>query len=127
VTDAAGNPVDWPGLDFFVYAGDATGDRTVDFADLVPLAQNYNTAGKTYDQGDFDYDGDVDFADLVILAHHYNTTLPPPAAPAPAVATSPVQNSRRSPTAEPSALVFSTKPVAKPASKPRLVSKPPRR
>jgi hypothetical protein len=55
--------------------GDANIDRVVDFGDLVPLAQNYNTlTGATWVRGDFDYDGDVDFADLVPLAQNYNGT-----------------------------------------------------
>jgi hypothetical protein len=43
---------------------------------MVVLAQNYNAAGKTFGQGDFNYDGKVDFNDLVILAQRYNTSLP---------------------------------------------------
>jgi len=63
---------------------DVNGDRAVDFADLVVLAQNYNTVtGMTYADGDFNYDGAVDFEDLVLLAQRYNTVLPVPPAPAP--------------------------------------------
>jgi regulation of enolase protein 1 (concanavalin A-like superfamily) len=67
---------------FFVKAGDANRDGTVDFADLVILSQNYNQVGKTFSAGNFDYDpeGRVDFADLVILSQNYNTTLAPIAA-----------------------------------------------
>ena len=62
--------------------GDANLDRSVDFNDLVPLAQNYNTAGgKTWAQGDFPGDGAVDFNDLVQLAQNYNTSLTGAAAP----------------------------------------------
>jgi hypothetical protein len=43
---------------------------------LVRLAQNYNTTGKSWWQGDFTYDGVVNFNDLVKLAQNYNTTLP---------------------------------------------------
>ncbi|HEY7120281.1 MAG TPA: Ig-like domain-containing protein, partial [Tepidisphaeraceae bacterium] len=78
VTDAAGNPLptDFT-LDFFSLSGDANHDRSVDFNDLVVLAQNYNTTGgKTFDLGDFNYDGNVDFNDLVNLAQNYNKTLP---------------------------------------------------
>jgi len=54
--------------------GDANLDGTVDFNDLVKLAQNYNTSGgKTWFNGDFNYDGNVDFNDLVLLAQNYNT------------------------------------------------------
>jgi hypothetical protein len=78
---------------FFLLSGDTNRDRSVGFADLVALAQNYNTPGnKTWAQGDFNGDGSVDFADLVILAQHYGTTLPAPATP-----------SRRRPRRQPSA------------------------
>jgi hypothetical protein len=65
-------------FDFFAFAGDANRDRTVDFNDLVALAQNYNSSGKNLTQGNFNYDGAVDFNDLVLLAQRYNTSLPPP-------------------------------------------------
>jgi len=42
------------------------------------LAQNYNTSGKTFEEGDFNFDGDVDFNDLVVLAQRYNTALTAP-------------------------------------------------
>jgi hypothetical protein len=65
----------------YTLAGDATLDGTVDFNDLVHLAQNYNTTvSATTDSwwynGDFTYDGVVDFNDLVKLAQNYNTALP---------------------------------------------------
>jgi autotransporter-associated beta strand protein len=60
----------------FTLLGDATLDGTVDFNDLVKLAQNYNTAGTTWSSGDFTYDGLTDFNDLVKLAQNYNTALP---------------------------------------------------
>jgi hypothetical protein len=84
LTDAAGNPLaaDYT-FDFFVLGGDGNHDRSVDFNDLVKLAQNYNTTGgKTYADGEFTGDGNVDFNDLVILAQHYNTSLPVPGAAA---------------------------------------------
>jgi hypothetical protein len=89
VTDLAGNPLaaDFT-LDFFSLAGDANHDRTVDFNDLVKLAQNYNTSGKTWADGDFNGDGNVDFNDLVILAQRYNTSLPAPGTTAAAAAAS---------------------------------------
>jgi hypothetical protein len=86
IHDTAGRTLDGDGnsvegddyvLKFFTYAGDATRDRSVDFNDLVKLAQNYNTSGgKTWAQGDFTGDGAVDFNDLVKLAQHYNTSFP---------------------------------------------------
>ena len=63
--------------------GDANRDGVVDFNDLVKLAQNYNTTGKTWGDGDFTGDGNVDFNDLVVLAQRYNTSLPATPAPVP--------------------------------------------
>ena len=62
--------------------GDTNLDRTVGFADLVAVAQNYNGTGKTWSQGDFNYDGIVDFNDLVKVAQNYNQSLPAGAAAA---------------------------------------------
>jgi hypothetical protein len=61
---------------FHHLTGDADRNRSVDFADLVTLAQNYGTSRRTFSTGDFDYDDDCDFADLVLLAQRYNTSLP---------------------------------------------------
>jgi hypothetical protein len=105
VGDTAGNLMAADAtLNFFTLAGDANHDRSVDFNDLVALAQNYNTVGKTFAQGDFNNDGNVDFNDLVILAQRYNTTL---AAPGVAAFTAPgaaMPTKRRR-------TVFSSKPV----------------
>jgi probable HAF family extracellular repeat protein len=56
--------------------GDATADGSVDFNDLVALAQNYNTdsGSADWEHGDFTGDGNVDFNDLVLIAQNYNTT-----------------------------------------------------
>ena len=76
--------------DFFKLTGDANHDRSVDFNDLVKLAQNYNTTGgMTYASGDFNGDGNVDFNDLVILAQHYNSSLPDGGGGSPTPAASP--------------------------------------
>jgi hypothetical protein len=58
--------------------GDATLDGTVDFADLVKVAQNYESAAsdRHWFHGDFTYDGKVDFADLVKLAQNYDAAMP---------------------------------------------------
>jgi len=65
----------------YTLMGDATLNGTVDFNDLVKLAQNYNTTVSAtteswWTHGDFTYDGIVDFNDLVKLAQNYNTALP---------------------------------------------------
>jgi hypothetical protein len=57
----------------YTLKGDANIDGGVDFADLVRLAQNYNSPAATrWFSGDFDYDGDTDFQDLIPLAQNYN-------------------------------------------------------
>jgi hypothetical protein len=65
----------------YTLLGDATLDGSVDFIDLVKLAQNYNTrvastTSSWWYRGDFNYDGNVDFNDLVKLAQNYNTAFP---------------------------------------------------
>lgn len=56
----------------YTLKGDANIDGTVNFNDLVLLAQNYNSTTSRWFFGDFDYDGDTDFQDLVPLAQNYN-------------------------------------------------------
>lgn len=72
--------LDWAALDDIGWdlarPGDANADGSVNFADLVAVAQNY---GKTtnparWSMGDFNYDGKVDFADLVSIAQNYGVT-----------------------------------------------------
>jgi predicted carbohydrate-binding protein with CBM5 and CBM33 domain len=58
----------------YTLKGDADVNGTVDFQDLVSLAQHYNAAG-TWRDGDSDHSGTVDFADLVPLAQNYNRSL----------------------------------------------------
>jgi len=73
------------------YPADANHDGSVDFNDLVKLAQNYNVSDgtRTWEQGDFTGDGNVDFNDLVILAQHYNSSLPDGGGGSPTPAASP--------------------------------------
>jgi type VI protein secretion system component Hcp len=72
-------------LDFHVLAGDANRDKRVNFDDLLILASNYNSTGRTFSQGNFNYDasGNVNFDDLLILASRYNVALPGVVAPPP--------------------------------------------
>lgn len=58
----------------YTFKGDADLSGTVNFADLVSLAQHYNTSG-SWREGDSDYSGTVNFADLVALAQNYNGSL----------------------------------------------------
>jgi hypothetical protein len=54
--------------------GDTNLSATVNFTDLLVVAQNYNRpAGQTWSTGDFTGDGAVGFADLIELARNYNT------------------------------------------------------
>ena len=55
--------------------GDANLDGTVNFSDLLLLAQNYGQPGG-WAQGDFNHDGVVNFADLLLLAQHYGRSSP---------------------------------------------------
>jgi hypothetical protein len=65
-------------FNFFVLAGDANRDRSVDVADLGILASNWQQSPRTFSQGNFDYsaNGLVDVADLGILASHWQQSLP---------------------------------------------------
>lgn len=58
-----------------VVRSDSTLDSTVNFQDLVDLAQNYNGTG-TMTQGDFNANASIDFSDLVLLAQNYNSSFP---------------------------------------------------
>jgi autotransporter-associated beta strand protein len=62
----------------YTLLGDANLDGTVNFNDLVNLAQNYNVVDGTrrWYTGDFTYDGNTNFNDLVKLAQNYNASLP---------------------------------------------------
>lgn len=88
ITDLAGNVMDSnSNRSFYFMMADIDHDRTVDFDDLLTLAQNYGLTGKTFSQGNIDYspDGLVGFDDLLMLAQRYGTSLlstGPMAAPA---------------------------------------------
>ncbi|HQY89645.1 MAG TPA: hypothetical protein PK402_13410, partial [Tepidisphaeraceae bacterium] len=77
-TDLAGNSPGAIDFDFYVLAGDANRDRVVNFADLLIIAQRYNTSNNGFSQGNFDYssNGLVDFSDLLIVAQNYNVSVP---------------------------------------------------
>ena len=53
-----------------IIPGDATLNGTVDFTDLLTLAQHYGQSGN-WEVGDFNGNGTVDFSDLLLLAQHY--------------------------------------------------------
>jgi hypothetical protein len=64
-------------VDFFVFAGDANHNRTIDIQDFAFLAGNFNMPG-TFSQGDFNYSGVADLEDFAILASKWNSTLAEP-------------------------------------------------
>ena len=75
--DIGGNPLNGNVIEhFFVLAGDANRDRTVDLADFVILRNNYGT-GTTFSRGDFNHDNVVDLADFIILRNNFGVELPP--------------------------------------------------
>lgn len=59
----------------YTLKGDTNLDRSVNFSDLLRVAQNYNLSGKWWNEGDFTYDSNVNFVDLLALAQNYNGTL----------------------------------------------------
>lgn len=78
VTDLQGTAMTSPFLfNFRELAGDVTRDGTVNFDDLLVLAQNYGRTGMTWTGGNITRDGagNVDFDDLLALAQRYGSTL----------------------------------------------------
>jgi hypothetical protein len=75
VSDLAGNVLTSdPTVNFFYLPGDIDQSRSVDFDDLLVIAQNYGQVG-TFAQGDVNYSGAIDFGDLLVLAQNYGQTL----------------------------------------------------
>jgi hypothetical protein len=58
--------------------GDVNLDGTVNFTDLLVVAQHFNTTGNDWAHGNFVYraDGLVNFSDLLAVAQNFNHTLP---------------------------------------------------
>lgn len=76
IADEFGNVLAANGVvDFFVFAGDANRDRSVNIGDFSILASRFNLPG-TFSQGDFNYDGITNISDFAILASKFNTSLP---------------------------------------------------
>lgn len=69
-TDASGNTSEFSAGPPAHLSGDVNGDRQVNFADLLTLAQHYGQPG-TLSDGDLNDDGQVNFSDLLILAQNY--------------------------------------------------------
>ncbi len=77
ITNSQGTPLDADiEFDFFVLAGDANRDRTVNQLDLDILTANFGMEGAVFSEGDFNYDGVVDQLDEDIYYDNEGTTLP---------------------------------------------------
>lgn len=75
VSDLAGNSNAAYTFNFNMLRGDANGDNTVDFADILIVVQNYELTNQNFSAGNFNYDaaGIVDFNDILILVQNYGT------------------------------------------------------
>jgi hypothetical protein len=78
-------------FDFFVLAGDANRDRTVDTLDFNSLAANFGGTNKTFSQADFNYDGVVDTLDFNTLAAQFGKSIAAPATASAAAAAAAAQ------------------------------------
>ena len=67
----SGGIVDIGAAEYQWIAGDVNKDGTVNFADLLVLAQNYGKQDVGWGGGDLDGDGTVGFPDLLMLAQNY--------------------------------------------------------
>jgi hypothetical protein len=78
ITDVAGNPLAANTFNFFFVAADANRDKSCDLTDFTVLASNFNTSGKTYTGGNYNFDaaGNVDLTDFTILAANFNKSIP---------------------------------------------------
>jgi hypothetical protein len=77
-TDVAGNSVSVTGNQFFILAGDANRDRSVDISDFAVLVANFNRIGTVFSEADFDYSGITDIGDFALLVSRYNAGIPAP-------------------------------------------------
>jgi hypothetical protein len=78
---------------FFMLGGDANHDRFVNDIDLGILSMNWNTTGRNFSSGDFNYDGNVDVADFKILTDRWQAHLPEAVSAEPVVAAAPPPSS----------------------------------
>ena len=62
-------------IDSVILPGDVNDDGTVNFSDVLALAQNFGASGASYSQGDINFSGTVDFTDLLTVAQHYGQSL----------------------------------------------------
>jgi len=89
ISDEVGNPLDSDyTFEFFVLAGDANGDRSVDRDDYDLLLTEFGLSGTL--TADLNRDTVVDFSDFAIIRANYGNTLAAPAPPVAAALETPV-------------------------------------
>ena len=110
-----GQPANTIELKYTLY-GDTTLTGTVGFNDFTRLTQHWNqTAGGTWDTGDFNYDGSVNNGDFTLMSRTYNTSVGSQALPAVSAATLAVSAASSNTAPAPSAgSVQAPAPVKKP-------------
>jgi subtilisin-like proprotein convertase family protein len=72
-------------VEFFILAGDANRDRTVNLEDFGILRANFGSDAGLFSEADFNYDGRVDLADFGILRGNFGEFLPEPVAEGPSL------------------------------------------
>ena len=73
---AAPTASDW-GFNFFSLRADADHSGSVDTNDFTRMAQNFNTTGSFWSQGDANYDDTVNALDFNIVAVNFGQSNPP--------------------------------------------------
>jgi ELWxxDGT repeat protein len=66
-------------LDFFVFRGDANGDRRINALDFNILAAHFGEKPSQYSRGDFNYDRKINSADFNLLAQRFHQNFAAPA------------------------------------------------
>lgn len=79
VTNSGGTPLPANFVsNFFVLAGDADHNASVNLLDFNVLASNFGASGQIFSDGDFDYNGVVNLGDFNLLASRFGATLDAP-------------------------------------------------
>lgn len=76
-----------PQIDAVILPGDINNDGTVNFSDLLTMAQHYGQMVPSFTGGDVNGDGTVNFSDLLLLAQDYGQALTSGISPTPITGT----------------------------------------
>ena len=71
ITDGTNPLVNPQSFNFNWLRGDINLNGSVDFNDLLVIAQHYGSSNQTYSTGDLNWDGQVNFNDLLLMAQQY--------------------------------------------------------